>query len=351
MTGRVTGRAFARAGLLGNPSDAYGGKAIAVSIFERRASVHLEPAEDFAIANTPAGDALRCADLAEALTIFARDGCSGPSSLLRAALKRFAEHALCDLAPDDPRGRFHMRLESDIPFQVGLAGSSAIVIAALRALAQWFGIELDAFDQAELALAAEVEDLGIAAGPMDRAIQAYEGALVMDFGGPRTRTSYRALDPASLPPLFIAWDPRGGEHSGSVHADVRRRWQDGDPEVHAAMALFAELVDEGLACLEDGDTSGFRRLADRNFETRAGLFAIAERDRALVEIGRAAGAGVKLCGSGGAVVGVLEEAALYAKVAPVYAAAGFESLQPEFSAPPPGTSLAGRAGDRKQRGR
>ena len=68
--------------------------------------------------------------------------------------------------------------------QVGLAGSSALVIALLKALIQWYNIQPDILPphiQANLALAAERDELGIAAGYQDRVIQAYEGCVFMNF--------------------------------------------------------------------------------------------------------------------------------------------------------------------------
>ena len=76
--------------------------------------------------------------------------------------------------------------ESDIPLQVGLAGSSAIVVAALRVLCRWWRVELPPDELAELALRAESELLGIAAGPQDRVVQSYQGLLDMDFAPPRS---------------------------------------------------------------------------------------------------------------------------------------------------------------------
>jgi glucuronokinase len=119
---------------------------------------------------------------------------------------------------------------------VGLSGSSAIVIAALRALGDWLGFELPPDQLAEAALACEVDELGITAGPMDRVIQAYEGLLAMDFAPPRAAASYRRLDPSGLPPLFLAWNPRGGAPSRRQHGDVRARWLRGDTEVREVVA-------------------------------------------------------------------------------------------------------------------
>ena len=74
------------------------------------------------------------------------------------------------------------------------------------------------------------------AGPQDRVIQAHQGLLWMDFSRPRDETSYVALDPALLPPLFVAWDRAPGTSSTVVHDDVRSRFDRGDPEVTTAIA-------------------------------------------------------------------------------------------------------------------
>lgn len=297
---RVAARAFARAGLLGNPSDVYGGKAIALSVRNLSAVVEVEPSEKLVCEGEPGG-----------------------AALLRAAFGRLPE------ARDD---QVRLRFASDIPRQVGLAGSSAIVVAALRALCEWFGIALHPAELAERALAAEAQDLGIVAGPMDRVIQAYEGLLFMDFRPPRGPESYRRLPASLLPPLFVAWDPEPGEPSGVAHADVRARWLRGDPDVRAAMAVFPRLAEEGLACLARRDVAGLQILVDRNFDTRASIWPMRARDLAMVRIGRARGAAVKFCGSGGAVLGVMRDAGEFRGIAAAYAEAGYPTLRPQVEA-------------------
>ena len=226
-----------------------------------------------------------------------------------------------------------MRYETSIPRQVGLGGSSAIVVAALRALMAWFEAPIDPAALAELALAAEVEDLGITAGAMDRVIQCYEGVMLMDLREPRTAASYTRLGPEILPPLFVAWNPRGGRASGRIHEGVRRRWREGDEEVHREMAALRELVDSGSACLRRGDHAVFRELMNRNFEIRAQLFPISKANREMVEIGRSFGAGVKLCGSGGAVVGALADAGEFSEIEKAYGSAGYRVIRPEIHSP------------------
>ena len=77
-------------------------------------------------------------------------------------------------------------MSTTIPRSVGLAGSSAIVIAALRAA----GVDLEPPEVAELALAIERDDLGIAAGLQDRAVQAFDQPVLVD--GERSRHWWRA---------------------------------------------------------------------------------------------------------------------------------------------------------------
>jgi len=198
----------------------------------------------------------------------------------------------------------------------------------------WFEATIDPAALAELALAAEVEDLGIAAGAMDRVIQCYEGVMLMDLREPRTAASYTRLGSAILPPLFIAWNPRGGRASGRIHEGVRQRWREGDEEVHRAMAVLAELVDSGSACLQRGDHAVFRELVDQNFELRAQIFPISKPNREMVEIGRSLGAATKLCGSGGAVVGVPADAGKLGELEKAYCSAGYRMIRPEVHSGP-----------------
>jgi glucuronokinase len=337
MLAPVTASAYSRAGLLGNPSDGYGGKAIALSLYDFRAQVTIEPADRFAI--LPASsDGLEFDSFIDASRHFREVGCDDGLRLIRAAIARFAGHweGYDRSEGDAPRMRFTISHATSIPRQVGLAGSSAIVIAVLRALCNWFGTAIPPFAMAELALEAELEELGIAAGAMDRVIQSYEGFMAMDLREPRSESAYVRLDPSRLPPLFVAWDPRGGEASGRAHGDLRARWLRGDPEVLRAIDCFRDFVDRGVACLRAGDAEGLRELVDRNFELRTRIFAVGERDREMVAIARERGAAANLCGSGGAVIGVPREASDLAGLAADYRAAGYSSLRPQVTQAEPG---------------
>lgn len=326
----VQAHAHARAGLLGNPSDGYEGKAIAIAIANFRATVALEESDRIEIVPGPA-DGLAARDYGELTEHLREQGPYGGLRLIHAAMLRLSRHFEANGVRVGHDARFRLSYESDIPRQVGMSGSSAIVIATLRALLEWFGVGIEPHVLAEIALSAELEELGIAAGPMDRVIQCHQGAMLMDFKLPRGAASYRRLDPAMLPPLFVAYDPRIGEISGKVHSDVRARWLRGDPDVREAIAIFPRLVDEGIAALERGDRDEFMRLVNLNFDTRARIWTLSDRDHEMVRIGRERGAATKFCGSGGAVVGVLREESDDARVREGYEAAGYRYVRPEIA--------------------
>lgn len=326
------GRARPRAGLLGNPSDGFGGKVIAFTFREFEARVWLENAAR-AEARGADGTVFTAPEAAGLVTRLREEGGKierGGGELMVAALARFLDHCGA-AAAGDPRRCFSMRFESDIPRQVGFAGSSAIVTATLRALAERFGVTLDPCEMAELALAAETEELGIAAGPQDRVIQAYEGVRYMDFRPPRIAERYLPLDPALLPPLFLAWSPTPGASSGDAHRRIRERYAARDGELLRALETFAALAEEGRRCLEAGDHPRLRELVNRNFDTRAAFWPLRPEDRALVECGRRGGAAVKLAGSGGGAVGVLRDESDWPALEQAYRKAGFRTLRPSVA--------------------
>src|SRR5438309_6503881 len=98
---------------------------------------------------------------------------------------------------------FTIEYESSIPQRLGMGGSSAIITAALRALCQYFEIEIPLPIQANLVLETETRELDVPAGLQDRVIQAYEGLVYMDFAKERIEKQgygdYQRLDVSLLP--------------------------------------------------------------------------------------------------------------------------------------------------------
>lgn len=316
MAGSIVCRSHPRVGLLGNPSDLYGGRVVSFLFDRFVTTVELDASES--------GVTLQGHRWESSGDVRLEDGLEGGASLLAAAWLRWSR------GRNLPVSNFQVSFASDVPRQAGLSGSSAIILGAMAAWSRHFDVPCTPFELSELALATENEELGITAGPQDRVIQAFGGVRDMDFTRERAASNYRSLDPGLLPPLLIAWKEEAGEDSGAVHHDVRERWLAGDPEVRAAIARFVPIVERGVAALEAGDHATFAGCMDENFDARASVFPIAGSDRAMVDLGRSAGAGVKFCGSGGAVVAVPRDGDLD-RVEAAYQAAGYRTLRPRVA--------------------
>ncbi|MEM7204348.1 MAG: hypothetical protein AAF628_29080 [Planctomycetota bacterium] len=325
-------RCCARIGLLGNPSDGFGGKVLGLAITDFMATATLLPAKGLRL-RSDHGRITAVAHAGELPARLARGQPRGGAQLLAAAVLVWSEYRG---RPPRATTGVDLAFETEIPRRVGLSGSSAIIIAALRALAAHEGVTVPPHELAELALRAEVDVLGIAAGPQDRVIQAYQGLMFMDFAPPRGPLGYRSVDTRLLPPLFLAWDPEPGESSNVVHSDVRQRFAAGDPEVVAVIHALPKLAAEGLECLQAGDLARLAQLFDHNFDLRARIWSLRPQDVEMVKLGRAQGAAVKFAGSGGAVVGVPRDPDDLPSLHRAYWAAGYSFISPTpASAPAP----------------
>ena len=90
--------------------------------------------------------------------------------LIKAAIKSFAEY--CEKQEITlPARNFALRYETDIPRQVGLAGSSAIVTSVFRALMEFYQVSIPREFLPNLTLAVETGELSISAGLQDRVTQ------------------------------------------------------------------------------------------------------------------------------------------------------------------------------------
>jgi glucuronokinase len=263
------GTACARAALAGNPSDGYGGAVLAVTIPALPAEAWAEPAAE------------------------THGGVDPPSELVEATVRRFARSFAEDAAGTAVTWR------TSVPRGVGLGGSSAIVISALRALCGLHGVRLTAAQLASFALEVETEELGIAAGLQDRVAQAHGGLTFMEFGAD---CHYEPLPPRLLPPLLIAWRPDAAQESDDVHRSLRERFARGDGRVSRAMNELAELARAACAALVAGDRDRLADAVDGSFDVRRRVLTLHPRHVEMVERARLLGASGNYTGSGGTIV-------------------------------------------------
>lgn len=301
----------ARVGLAGNPSDGYGGRAVAAAISGFEANVTVEPALGVLICSDSEG-ALAYPSLGSLLE--QRPPAAGdPHRLVVACCRRFAGCALergwLNRTPPPAEG-FRLSYSSDIPYRVGLGGSSAIAVAVLRALSARYGTSIPEGDLPGLALAVETEEMGIHGGLMDRVVQVFGGVMYMDLAETLVRETgrgaYEALPTDRLPALFVAWRPELASGSEDTHNPLRERVARGEAGVARLLEELAGLADAARDVLLSGSPGDLAPIMDANFELRARLVNVGEGNRQLVETGRRLGAGVKQAGSGGAVAGAYD---------------------------------------------
>ena len=282
---KSNGAAYGRVGLLGNPSDIYGGKCISFT-FDKSARVEVYESDHFLIK----GYGIEERDL----------DYRGTHSLVKATISKLG---LGDL-------KFALSYDSEIPVGSGLAGSSAIVIASIRAFNDFYNLRLDNYKIAELALKVETEELGISAGFQDRYSISFEGVNFMDFSGKeymRESDPYGIIERLSIReiPYFLSLGVKP-KNSAIVHNPLRERFLAGGLEakkIKEGMDRIAELAIIGREHLIRGDWYNFGKSMNRNTELREELFKHSDMDRKMIKRAMEFGAlGAKVAGSGGAVV-------------------------------------------------
>ncbi len=308
--------AYARAGLVGNPSDGYGGKTIAVIVRNFSAEVVLYEWEDVELVWTEQ-DQNRFRSVHDLVKDVAQHGYYGGMRLIKATIKKFVEY--CHQQNLElHRRNFSIRYQSTIPRQVGLAGSSAIIVATLRCLMDFYGIALPKEVQPSFVLSVETQELGITAGLQDRVIQVYEGLVYMDFGQDKKQQrhglecyAYEPLDPGLLPPLYVAYKTEAGEPTEVFHNRIRERFEQGEPAVVGAMQRCAALAAQARTALLAGDADRLGRLMNENFDQRKAIYQLPRAQVEMVDVARGTGASAQFAGSGGTIIGIYQDEAMW----------------------------------------
>jgi glucuronokinase len=312
-------RAYARAGLVGNPSDGYHGKTISLIVKNFWAEVTLYEWERIELLLSQE-DISRFDSLDELVEDVELHGYYGGIRLVKAAIKRFAGFCRGQRAAGVPgyelsSDRFAIRYTSNIPRQVGMAGSSAIIVATLRALMNFYGVQIPREILPSLALSVERDELGIGAGMQDRVIQVYGGLVYMDFAREQRQQlggydyyHYEPLDPNLLPPIYMAYSRDRSEPTEVVHNPLRARYEQGDRLVVEAMEQFAQFASDARVALLNRDHVLLGELINRNFDLRRRIINLSPSHVRMIETARAQGATAKYSGSGGAIIGTYRDA-------------------------------------------
>ncbi len=286
-----------RCGIVGNPTDMYGGSVLSLSTREH-ASCTLTEASQMQITVSGQSQTLRSAD---DLTLRPGDYLN----VARAALAALEVNPAA-AAP------FHLSASTEIPMQAGLAGSTAILACLTGALLAHLGLRLNAYEIAETVREIEYSDLGIVCGFQDHYMTVFGGMNFLDFAGRSSaeRTSWETPF-ATVEPLaphvpagvvlpFVLAHTGVRHHSGSVHATPRERWLAGDPAAVDGYAEIAASVRIAKRALLSGDWAALAVLMTRNHAIVSDLGGSGDANELLIAAALDSGAlAAKLAGAGG----------------------------------------------------
>ena len=284
-----------RCGLIGNPTDMYGGTVISCSTRERARCSLSYDVDSLMITVSGQTQALETLD----------DLVLRPGDYLNVA--RAALSALeIDPAATTP---FHLSAQTEVPMQAGLAGSTAILASITGALLAHLGLILSPYETAELVRKIEYDVLGIVCGFQDHYMAVFGGLNCLDFRGKDSAQiqdsetpfgSVESLSPYidNLPLVLAHTGVR--HHSGSVHTSPRERWLRGDREVVDGYTEIGTLARRGKRALLSGDWDTLATLMNRNHAIVRGLGGSGEANEKLISAALTGGAsGAKLAGAGG----------------------------------------------------
>lgn len=252
-----------RCGIVGNPSDIYGGTVLSCS--------------------TPARATCR-------LTLGVPTQLPDDPTLWNAATARF------------PLTDIRVEWSSDVPRSSGLAGSTALLAATLACvLAARSEQPVANREFAELVRDIEKNEAGVQCGFQDAYMAVHGGLRLMRFEGKGPDEvgplgTLKSLD-CELPFLLVT---TGVERlSGSVHGPVIDRWRAGESAVRTAVVEVIEVGEAGSAALIEGDWDRLATAMNRNQELIAGWGGSGVAIDTLVSDCLASGAkAAKLAGAG-----------------------------------------------------
>ena len=325
--------AYPRAALIGNPSDGYFGKTIAFTFKNFEARVKLHESKELQIIPCER-ESLQFSSVEHLTNEVKQYGYYGGVRLIKAAIKTLSEYcAEHNIKLTDKN--FTLSYASSIPGRLGLAGSSAIITAAVNAMMEFYRIDIPKPVLANLILSVEKKELHIGAGLQDRVAQVYGRPVYMNFDKTLMDSQgygeYISFDPALLPHIYLAYRNNLAEGSELTHNDLAKRFANGDAAVLAAIEKWKALADEVWDRLNEGNKN-IGDLVDRNFDIRKSIIAISEGNAELISTARSSGASAKFTGSGGAIIGTYTDEAMYEQLVKNMTAINASVIKPIITA-------------------
>lgn len=282
-----------RCGIVGNPTDMYGGSVLSLSVRER-ATCRLMMRQSKGINATNEDDHAIFTNKSDLIL------CGDKLDILRAALTFFAL--------DLEAVTLNIHLSTDIPMKAGMAGSTAMLASIVGAFDALLGLKMSPYALAETTRKIEARVMGVVCGHQDQHMAIFGGLNFMDFAGKESLTQSEEEPFATVEPLgaffpnppFILAHTGKQHHSGTVHRSPRERWLAGEPLVRQSYLRIAELARHGKRALLQNNLQLLGKLMNENHALVRELGGSGEENDRLIGAALDAGAyGAKLAGAGG----------------------------------------------------
>jgi D-glycero-alpha-D-manno-heptose-7-phosphate kinase len=203
----------------------------------------------------------------------------------------------------------HYRLENatlttrgESPAGAGIAGSSALTIAACGALARYTGASTADDHLLEVAMNVECQTIKVPTGVQDYRPALYGGIAAVELGVDGIRRVALDVDAAALQSRIVLAYTGAPRNSGTNNWEITKRHIDGDRQV---FDMFERIRDTAAAlrvALERGNWDEAGRQIAREWDNRKRLAPGVTTPAIDALIARAAAAGAtaaKVCGAGG----------------------------------------------------
>jgi D-glycero-alpha-D-manno-heptose-7-phosphate kinase len=203
----------------------------------------------------------------------------------------------------------HYRLENatlttrgESPAGAGIAGSSALTIAAVGALAHWTGSAADADHLLQVAMNVECQTLGVPAGTQDYRPALYGGIAAIELRPDRIARVALDVDPRELERRIVLAYTGAPRHSGTNNWEIMKRHIDGDAHVFDCFDRIRDTANALRDALARGDWDGVGRHIAVEWDNRKRLapgVTTPAIDDLIARANSAGATAAKVCGAGG----------------------------------------------------
>ena len=209
-------------------------------------------------------------------------------------LSLLARHYRLDNATLTTRG--------ESPAGAGIAGSSALTIAACGALAHWTGQSTDRDHLLQVAMNVECQTIRVPTGVQDYRPAMYGGVAAVELGvGGIDR---RALDvnPRDLEQRIVLAYTGAPRNSGTNNWEIVKRHLDGDRHIFDCFERIRDTAVAMRTSLQEGDWDAVGRQIAEEWDNRKRLapgVTTPDIERLIDRAARAGATAAKVCGAGG----------------------------------------------------